>query len=721
MFLSRKYAYFWLLCALFLSACGGGDDSEPPVPDFLIAHEARGRLVSFYTVPTGPQSDLQAINVIRWELGDGNTADSLYPSHYYAQPGEYTVSVVYVLLDGKRVSHEKTIQVDETAVCETKWKHVRGPSPWVFNDMTALNGRFMAVGNGGSLQQSHNGFEWCSAGEGYALNFTRIQQVQNQVYVLGHRATFDRFGRPRAESVLLIGRDGETWTPVADSDALLTDFAILGAELLAVGRVEFIDSQTQTLTSQGVIQRFNRGTNRFDHVLAVGEQIHEIREVGNTFWLVGEGITDQNETGGFFTWTSEDGAGWQSIANNGERRPSIPRGQGLRQVNLHENLVYLQENEWLTATYPGNILPKRIFYSGDRFFVWTEDRLLTSTGGRNWDLVDHPPFPNREVVSIAYNQFIWQAFDKNGPLLWSGDGISWQVHPKYMPDEPEPLNAIAHTRTGFAVTGSDGLVLTSPNGSDWFKGPNDPSARYYGAAESKVGLLLAGERANPEEPGVIWLMENETPRIVHAKREPVYVIAAASSMVVALTRGGAVERSRDDETRFWETTAQLETPLSLKVFDDEFWLVTNNGRLFRSRNARDWTEIRWNNFSVRAVGYRAGTFLIAGDHLLAEGAPTRLYRGNSQTAWEPVDLPFAMQVRFVGADDDGFTLAGNRFVAVDDETAPSQATNFVFSEDGVTWQPQQAPPVTGFNDMRVTNHRALTIDNQGRMFLRERE
>lgn len=86
------------LCAFLVACGGGGGDSPPPPPpptvlpaNVAIANDARaeaGTATTFHTdVATA------AGLTFRWDFGDGSTGNGPTPSHAYAKPGAYSVTV----------------------------------------------------------------------------------------------------------------------------------------------------------------------------------------------------------------------------------------------------------------------------------------------------------------------------------------------------------------------------------------------------------------------------------------------------------------------------------------------------------------------------------------------------------------------------------------------------------------------------------------------------
>ncbi len=702
--------------AALLSRCGGGGDSDPTTttPTLFFSKSVNGNLAVFTSQPADQLASEFSVSAT-WDFGDGSTSAELNPHHFFNEPGDYTVSVTYQLGDGRRVSYSEQVAVDIPFQCSVDWQHVYGPSPWVFEDLAGSSGFFVGVGAGGNLHVSKNGFAWCKVVNRFAWNFTRVLKHQDQFYALGHRAYFDDDGDPKSESVLLTSSNYLEWLVIARSASLLTDVAILGTEIIGVGHRDYVSSNNQSLVSRGVIERFNRTTNRFDLVRTAGETVEEIRTIRHELWLRGKRGEEGDAPAAFFVWKSSDAVQWQVSIEHPTYPVQIPRGSGTRLVNITPELVYLQDDEWLPAGISDNVLPQRLFFAGERFFAWAEDRFYTSRDGRSWVFVNQTPRPGQDIIDVAFNGIVWQAISREGQQLWSHDGVRWHDHPEsQQPRHAGRLHHIAHTNDGFAVVGDGGLVLRSSNGRDWQTSIIEESANLYAAVQTQAGLLVAGERAG-RVPGSVWKINGDNP-VIHVKDDPITHLAANSEMVLAVTRRGQVERSRDPEARFWESTEQLEAPLSLQVFDDAFYLITNTGRLLKSSDARQWDEVRFNNFSVQTFAGSDTGKIVAGTSYNTDPPTAGLFFADGGD-WQYQALPFAMRIRFAGTDLYGYTLIGNRFVIPSAENHPP--ANYVFSPDGSAWVAQTSPPVLDFVDLRVTQYRALAIDNQGRLFLRD--
>lgn len=716
--ISRLFLFLCLSAlSVQLSGCGGGGDGDttPTLPTLYFSTKINGNLAVFTTQPADQLASEFSVTAT-WDFGDGETSTELNPHHFYSNPGGYLVLVTYQLGDGRRVSYSEQVVVDTPLFCGYDWEHVYGPSPWVFSDMEGRLDVFVGVGAGGNLHVSRNGFTWCPVTDRLAWNFTRVMQHDGQFYALGHRAYFDDNGDPKSESVLLTSSNYFEWPVVARSDSLLVDVAILSTEIIAVGRRDYVNNSNQSLVSTGVIERFNRTTNRFDLLRTAGETVEEIRTVDQKLWLRGKRGPDGDDPAAFFLWTSADGHQWQISLEHPTLPLHIPRGSGSRLVNLTPELVYLQDDQWLPASIPDNVVPDRLFFSGERFFAWAEDRFFTSRDGRSWVFANHTPRPDHDIIDVAHNGVVWQALSEAGQLLWSHDGLRWHDHPETAhPRHDGRLHHIAHTTDGFAVVGDGGVVLRSTNGRDWTRSVIDESANLYAAVQTSSGLLVAGERAG-RMPGTVWKIGGDNP-IIHAKADPITHLAANSRMVIAITRRGQVERSRDPEARFWESTEQLESPLALHVENDVFYLITNTGRLLTSSEGRQWSEIRFSNFSVQAFTGGNGSRIAAGTAYDTTPPSAGLFLADDTGDWGYQTLPYAIHISMAGSNDDGFTIVGNRFVIRDGPAQPP--ANVLFSQDGSRWVPQSTPPVLDFVDLRVTRYRALAIDSQGRLFLRD--
>ena len=78
------------------------------VSDFTAA--ASGRSVSFTD-----RSDVTGAATYRWDFGDGTTAHERNPTHTYAAPGTYRVSLVVTGLNGKAEVATKEVAVSAAA------------------------------------------------------------------------------------------------------------------------------------------------------------------------------------------------------------------------------------------------------------------------------------------------------------------------------------------------------------------------------------------------------------------------------------------------------------------------------------------------------------------------------------------------------------------------------------------------------------------------------
>jgi photosystem II stability/assembly factor-like uncharacterized protein len=209
------------LCAL-LSACGGGGDSGgsvdkptqlPAAVDIQVdARAETGASVPFRT----SLADTSGVTFL-WDFGDGTTGSGATPTHAYANPGAYTVTVsvantaedlrlaTYTVQVGRfsNVAGLDCTSGDGAGWC---WQNVN-VTPHVIDDVYFVPGTSIgwAVGHAGTLLNSTDGGDtWHAVPTGIT---DEIMSVRFRDASHGLALTYAQYGLQTADG-------GKTWTPI---------------------------------------------------------------------------------------------------------------------------------------------------------------------------------------------------------------------------------------------------------------------------------------------------------------------------------------------------------------------------------------------------------------------------------------------------------------------------------------------------------------------------
>lgn len=366
--------------------------------------------------------------------------------------------------------------------------------------------------------------------------------------------------------------------------------------------------------------------------------------------------------------TSVDGINWEagSIGHSMDVRDITAMGTTF--VGVGGVFAWMSENgmDWTRVNTGVNLFA--IVWTGDQLVAGGEDGIVTSPDGATWTKRELPK-EGLSVRSIAWNGTSFLATAHGGTVLSSSDGAEWEL---LLEGTAQSINDIEVAGPRVVAVGNDGAVLTS------------------------------------EDQGQTWRV-HQAP----VGRDDLHAVTWSGSQYVAVGSGGVVAVS--DNGLVWQAVADLDDVYLREVIWDGSHFLATGGRVFRSANGRDWTEVngggpvvglvlldedrylgylnelsfsndglRWGareEVEPRApFDYHFGT--IVGENLIALAETGEARVRISQSGWIDSDVP----------NDDRLIedLASNDSVAI----AVGKAGLIMRSLDGVQWSEVEVEGVT---------------------------
>jgi hypothetical protein len=213
-----------------------------------------------------------------------------------------------------------------------------------------------------------------------------------------------------------------------------------------------------------------------------------------------------------------------------------------------------------------------VFFSRGGFAAFSEDAKTWSEAMQNWDKIAYL----RRFQSLCFGSSTFLAVGKGGIFATSTNGTSWAIG---TPVVSWDIESVAYGNGKFVAIGNSDIALTSTNGRDWISAP--------------IG------RSNPS---------------------PVTSICFDHRRFVACTMSGEVLTSITGDD--WEVQS-VGGPFPLSsagAADDGFYVGDIGGRLYHSKDARDWTALPGTKEAITSISFGNGNLLIS-DGVIRQRTP----------------------------------------------------------------------------------------------------
>ncbi len=528
----RAVALALVAAAAVLGCGGGGDVSTPPtaLPSAVTlavpaAQQNLGTPVAFSSNVADPEGKL----AYAWSFGDDIASALAAPSHAYAKPGDYTVTLTVKNEAGDSRTSTAVVRVADLAIVQGKACSGGGGLGWCWqrplpqgnaiNDTVFVDDlRGWAVGESGTiLATGDGGVTWRAQSSGTSSSLYKVTFADAQVgWITGAYgqvlrttdggATWQSFSVGRADTIESVGATdaNSAWVQTYAGPFVTTDggahwqpmpgpSASYGYQFLAVTSVtDAWAVRNDGYEPPSVVHSADGGRTWTSAGIPPAEDGFYRNGMRMQFTTPRLGVFLANESGyfgdsyvsGTVVWqTADGGASWQRL-NLAATNVSI-YGNAVQVVApdaafmMSEGSAMLQRTADLGATWQSIPLPKTTGY-------WTSYRAYSATR-----------------VTLA---------DSNGRLLLTADGgATWADRSAGQASLPAIGSVwFFDTREGLALASDGSSIRTTDGGQNWTTtaplSAGNGWQRAQFAASGKVGWVAAGSTIyRSTDRGLTWL------------------------------------------------------------------------------------------------------------------------------------------------------------------------------------------------------------------------
>ena len=507
-----------------------------------------------------------------------------------------------------------------TSTDGVNWKRQASLGQWL-RGVAFGNGTFVAVGESGLIATSPDGTNWTSRASGTTTNLNRVAFTGNFFTAVGEggvaltstnngsswfsektRATNDLFHTTSGDGARLVIGDNEVrlQSSGAWSDQLAQSSGPPAWTYYAnVGRPSFFLIAGRT----GMIAE---GYSTNDHSYywlpstdSVRNWLFDVTWATNLYAAVGDRAT---------VMTSENGIDWTL-----ELVPDSVTNSIFLGIGGTTNLLVAAGNQGSLIISPYSETNAMVTNVVGTNVVVTNQSI--STFGVVWhDIQPRPTTNDLQGVGVFGNLFL--VTGDNGTVLISPDGTNWTSRPA---PTSALLSSVAASPNKIVATGDNGTIITSPNGTNW---------------------VLQNSRTTN------WL----------------YRVRYLAGQFIAVGQNGTILTSSDGTNWNSQASGTAKWLNDVTWIDGTFFVVGTQGTILTSANAVDWTSR--GTITLKSL-YAAAT---DSDHLITVGIEGIILRSQvvpeltpisilSYSRFESVDSPTVNNLfLFGGKADQSFTL-----------------------------------------------------------------
>lgn len=446
--------------------------------------------------------------------------------------------------------------------------HWRNPLP-SGNSLKSVafgNGVFVAAGDGGAIQTSADGVSWNPLDPIATNNLHRVIYANGLFVCVGDNG------------LILTSPNGATWTVQASGSSNSLVAVTYGNSIYVASG----DAGTVVTSANGVQ------------------------------WSAGNaGVTNR--------------LGWITFGKGVFIVPMPPPAEFMPAQVLVSTDALHWSPENVTAGGFSQIKIMKITFGNGRFLAYdvylgsgpgsTQAYIYTSTDGTNW--VQGPALPLQPSCnSLAFvnNQF-FETDRHPTQINISADGQTWTAigfSQDYF------LNDIAHGTSNYVLVGDMGLIMTSPEGTNWTTVSTGAQNRFVSLAAGQ-GTVVAVGSALPDPLGFITPIVVSTNGLsfepTNAGTQSLTSVAFGVSNFVTVGLGGALQRSTDAKATVWSVRPSgTSSDLSSVCFGNGLWVaVGKSGAIITSPNTLTWAlRTSGTSQNLFGVAYGNGLYVAVG-------------------------------------------------------------------------------------------------------------
>lgn len=423
------------------------------------------------------------------------------------------------------------------SLAQHSWKQVNPD----LHDVLFADGRFYAVGTGGTILSSTNGRQWRSQSMGIgSYSFRKLAFAKDRLAALPSYLPYERGG-----GVFSCGSVGGEWRfDQISSHGDVTHLLFAhGRHIAVLGWGGWDGTQGVSVT-----QIFWSDDYAVWHQvlppLPANTTISAMASNGNATVAVGSGI-----------WSSFDGMSWTAVSLQGHPTMALNmvcanNGRFIAVGDLGLILQSADGFSWETATTVSNHDFVDIAPGMNGYVAITGRAILHSPDLALWSEVAFSP--GGDLCALAYGNGTYVAVTDRGVILASDDGVHWDAADRS--PGPKVLDSLLY---------SDGLFVAFGKTSE--------------TASTTTGFTSSD--------GDAWIARslNITNRV--------WSIASGRGVLIGVGDGGVVLRSTDAQKWDVVTNANATTTLrSVAYHDGSFVVVGDDDTVMRSQDGHAWSH-----------------------------------------------------------------------------------------------------------------------------------
>lgn len=473
----------------------------------------------------------------------------------------------------------------------------------------------------------------------------------------------------------------------------LRSVACNGSNFVVVGENGLIASsqsgRTWQVRNSGTTINLNRVAWLGDHFLAIGDagkvftsstgnQWSPVAIGATNYLFAAAGTTNVHFAGGKLeARLSENNGGWIDQLSSSLASPAPPWTYYSSVWNSGYYLLAGQtgmcvEGVKTNASEPPKWQP---LANSVRSWLWATTRtpshfvavgdygtILSSPNGMDWDYELVPAaVTNAVLLGVGGSSNLLLVVGSQGTVLWGTNVYLWNsLSPKPTTND---LQGVCYDNGQFILSGGNGTMLTSPDGTNWTSRPTPTSAFLMSITAFPGGLVAVGEYGTiltSSNGGTNWSAQ------ASGTTNWLSQVRWSHDRLVAVGQNGCLLTSTN--AIHWNTNATGTTAwLNAADFVEDTWFVVGNqGTVLGSPNATNWY-----NFGTITKKSLYGLTIHEGQ-LIAAGSEGVIVR--SRLIPDPTPIRFASAARSSGMNV--FLFTG----------APDQQFRLQSSSDLVAWQ-----------------------------------
>jgi len=513
----------------------------------------------------------------------------------------------------------------------TNWTESATATTNTLNAIIYGGGLFLAVGNGGSVETSTDGSNWVSRASG-TTNPLAAATFANGIFVaVGGNAA-------------ITSSDAVNWSPVVSGLIGATGVAGGSAGFVAVraDNQVFFSSNGSTWTSQ-TFSVPDTGNPFFN-----GPLRNRIVTYANGAYLIGSDQTASSMSSNDFMFRSTDGSSWTTNAlgnvyagSYGFNYSFFMSGGGNIIASGRAQASFLHfSSDGINWTTVNNIpTAYNTFYDhttsgayGNGTFVITAvgggslPPIFTSTDGLGWANQQHPPAPSvgptNSLTSITFSNGIYVVAGANS-MVRSTNGLVYAIA-----SNSPALSSVITYSNGFIGVESSGVIYVSGDGLSWTQRNSGTLNNLRGIAAGGGLFVAVGDNGaiQTSPTGTIWTSRTSGTSLT------LYGVAYANGFFDAVGYLGTVLTSPDGISWTGQDSGQLMNLLSVAYGSAGFLAVGQAGTIVTSPDGINWkSQSSGTSVALESVAFGNGYYLAAGDNATALTSP-------DGKAWTPRNL-----------------------------------------------------------------------------------